>query len=109
MLAELLFDVKLNLLLFNLCFISVYIANKSISPGPGTYVQRSMCFDIEKPKFYIGNKINEPKPVVNVPGAGSYEPNHSFSKKNLPSYSMKIKLGSCMTSTKGFIPGPGNY
>ena len=44
-----------------------------------------------------------------MPGAGSYQPNDTYSKKNLPSYSMKIKLGSCMTSTKGFIPGPGNY
>lgn len=85
------------------------MAAKSISPGPGTYVHKSMCFDIEKPKFYIGNKLNELKPSVATPGAGTYEPNHTFSKKNLPSYSMKIKLGSCMNSTKGFIPGPGNY
>ena len=85
------------------------LGGKTVSPGPGTYVHRSMCFDIEKPKFYIGNKLNEPKPSVLTPGAGAYEPNDTFSKKNLPSYSMKIKLGSCMTSTKGFVPGPGNY
>lgn len=85
------------------------MVNKSVSPGPGTYVHRSMCFDIEKPKFYVGTKLNEPKPVVDVPGAGSYDPKDSYSKRNLPSYSMKIKLGSCMTSTKGFVPGPGNY
>lgn len=85
------------------------MAAKSVSPGPGTYVHKSVCFDIEKPKFYIGSKLNEPKPAVVVPGAGTYEPNDTFSKKSLPSYSMKIKLGSCMTSTKGFVPGPGNY
>ena len=39
------------------------MAAKSVSPGPGTYVHKSVCFDIEKPKFYIGSKLNEPKPA----------------------------------------------
>ena len=85
------------------------MAAKSVSPGPGTYVHKSMCFDIEKPKFYVGTKLNDPKPSVVVPGAGQYQPNDTFCKKNLPSYSMKIKLGSSLASKNGFVPGPGNY
>jgi len=44
-----------------------------------------------------------------VPGAGSYDPKTDYTKKNLPSYSMKIKLGSSLASSTGFVPGPGNY
>ena len=40
------------------------LGGKSVSPGPGTYIHKSMCFDIEKPKFYVGTKLNDPKPVV---------------------------------------------
>lgn len=49
------------------------------------------------------------KPAVTTPGAGTYEPSHTFAKRNLPSYSMKMKLGSSLTSSNGFVPGPGNY
>ena len=30
------------------------LGHRSVSPRPGTYVFKSMCFDVEKPKFYIG-------------------------------------------------------
>ena len=30
----------------------------SFSPGPVSYVHKSMCFDIEKPKFHVGEKGN---------------------------------------------------
>lgn len=56
----------------------------TFSPGPGTYVHKSVCFDIEKPKFHVGQKLNELKPSVKTPGAGTYDPSHTFSKKNLP-------------------------
>ena len=46
---------------------------------------------------------------MKTPGAGAYDPTHAFSKKNLPSYSMKMKLGSSLASSNGFVPGPGNY
>ena len=80
-----------------------------MSPGPGSYVHKSVCFDVEKPKFHVGTKLADLKPSVMTPGAGSYDPTHHFSKKNLPSYSMKMKLGSSLTSSNGFVPGPGNY
>jgi len=79
------------------------------TPGPGTYKNKSVCFETEKPRFHVGERWKDPKPVVNVPGAGSYDPLDAFSKKNLPSYSMKIKLGSSLASSTGFVPGPGNY
>ena len=80
-----------------------------MSPGPGTYVHKSVCFDVEKPKFHVGQKLEELKPAVKTPGAGTYDPVHNFSKRNLPSYSMKMKLGSSLASSTGFVPGPGNY
>ena len=85
------------------------IAKNILSPGPGTYNKKSVCFDTEKPRFHVGERWKDPKPAVTTPGAGTYDPNPEFSKKGLPSYSMKIKLGSCLNSSTGFVPGPGNY
>ena len=79
------------------------------TPGPGTYKNKSVCFDIEKPRFHVGEKWKDPKPAVLTPGAGTYDPSDSFSKKNLPSYSMKIKLGSSLANKNSYVPGPGNY
>lgn len=45
----------------------------SMSPGPGAYVTKSMCFDYQNPKFYLGNKIAYEKGNKN-PGAGTYNP-----------------------------------
>ena len=44
-----------------------------------------------------------------VPGAGTYDPKTEYTKKGLPSYSMKMKLGSSLASTTTYVPGPGNY
>ena len=85
------------------------LARKTVSPGPGTYTHRSVCFESEKPRFHVGVKLAPLKPAVNPPGAGAYEPSFSFSTRNLPSYSMKMKLGSSLTSSNGFVPGPGTY
>jgi len=32
------------------------IASKSLSPGPGAYKTRVIAFDIEKPRFHVGEK-----------------------------------------------------
>ena len=56
----------------------------------------------------MGEKLKAPRETTVVPGAGTYEPSPEKTKKQLPSYSMKIKLGSSLENkSKG--PGPGNY
>ena len=52
------------------------INKKSISPGPGAYVFKSKAFEIEKPRFFMGEKIAGLKETTVVPGAGSYDPNY---------------------------------
>ena len=47
---------------------------KSISPGPGAYNSKSMAFEMEKPRFFMGNRINPLKPSTSIPGAGTYNP-----------------------------------
>ena len=46
--------------------------------------------------------------LENVPGAGTYNPAPEKTKKSLPSYSMKQKLGSSLGGGS-ISPGPGNY
>lgn len=65
------------------------VASGSLSPGPGAYQTKTKAFDIEKPRFFMGEKIKDLKPNTTVPGAGQYDPNGSAIKKQLPSYSMK--------------------
>jgi hypothetical protein len=57
----------------------------------------------------MGEKVRDLKPTTLVPGSGEYDPKHQTIKKQLPSYSMKQKLGSSLASSTGFVPGPGNY
>ena len=57
------------------------IAKGSISPGPGAYQTKSKAFDIEKPRFFMGEKIEKLRPNTNVPGCGSYDPKIEFIKK----------------------------
>ena len=58
------------------------VANaKSISPGPGAYATRSMAFEIDKPRFFMGTKLNALKGNTNVPGAGAYDPKPEITKK----------------------------
>ena len=33
------------------------LTSKSLSPGPGAYQTKAVAFDIEKPKFFMGEKI----------------------------------------------------
>tara|TARA_B100000780_G_scaffold181157_1_gene127083 strand:- start:373 stop:639 length:267 start_codon:yes stop_codon:yes gene_type:complete len=44
------------------------LMSKSLSPGPGAYATKSKAFDIEKPKFFMGEKIKDLKVTTNVPG-----------------------------------------
>jgi hypothetical protein len=56
----------------------------------------------------LGEKLKPLKETTHVPGAGSYDPSPEKTKKSLPSYSMKQKLGSSLL-TNNKNPGPGNY
>ena len=49
------------------------------------------------------------KDVTNTPGVGSYNPSPEKTKKTLPSYSMKAKLGSSLVDEKNTVPGAGTY
>lgn len=40
----------------------------------------------------MGQKLKDAKEVTTVPGAGTYDPEPEKTKKNLPAYSMKMKL-----------------
>ena len=82
--------------------------SKSLSPGPGAYTTKSMSFDIEKPRFFMGEKIKPLKGTTNVPGPQQYDPKHGTVKRQLPSFSMKAKLGSSFT-TGTIGPGPSGY
>lgn len=78
------------------------------SPGPGGYNIESVAFST-KPRFYVGEKLKSPKDVTNTPGVGSYEPTPEKTKKSLPSYSMKAKLGSVLVDERNQSPGAGTY
>mgnify|MGYP006148628653 FL=1 len=84
------------------------MASKSISPGPGNYQIKPIAFDSDKPKFFMGEKLKAPRETTVVPGAGTYDPSPEKTKKQLPQYSMKMKLGSSLEN-KNKGPGPGNY
>ena len=80
----------------------------TLSPGPGAYRQKSIAFDHQKPKFYMGERI-ERKSCTNVPPSWQYDPKVSTIAKSNPSFSMKMKLGSSMVSRTAHVPGPGRY
>lgn len=80
------------------------------SPGPGNYEIEPIAFEHKKPRFHVGQKIADRKPTTAVPGAGSYDPSPEKTKKQLPSYSMKLKLESCLTNKNAnAVPGAGSY
>ena len=37
------------------------LMSKSLSPGPGAYTTKSAAFNIEKPRFFMGEKIKDLK------------------------------------------------
>ena len=69
---------------------------QTFSPGPGAYSHKPIAFEIEKPRFFMGEKIKDLKANTTVPGAGQYDPKASALQKTMPSFSMKIKLGSSL-------------
>ena len=50
------------------------MGQKMFSPGPGAYSHKPIAFEIEKPRFFMGEKIQAMKETTKVPGAGSYDP-----------------------------------
>ena len=74
-------------------------------PGPGNYDIKKGAMG--KRGVLMGEKLRALS-GMNVPGAGSYEPNHSPSHKMNPKFSMGIKLRDQFSSTLK-TPGPGTY
>ena len=42
---------------------------------------RSVAFDFEKPRFFMGEKIEKLKETTKVPGPGIYDPKPEATKK----------------------------
>jgi len=78
--------------------------SKSI-PGPGNYTILKGA--LGKRGVLMGEKLKSLS-NLNVPGAGSYQPDHSPTKQQNPRFSMGIKLKSELSS-KLKVPGPGSY
>ena len=75
-------------------------------PAPGNYEITSKAFN-PKGNFYMGIKTGEQSKMV-VPGAGTYNPEPTATKKKGPNYSMGMKLKSDLTRSVE-VPGPGSY
>jgi hypothetical protein len=63
-------------------------AYNTLAPGPGNYKIDSMAFD-QKYKFHMGQKLEDGKDKMRVPGAGTYDPDYKSVTKAMPKYSMK--------------------
>lgn len=89
-----------------------YDARKAkLVPGAGTYNPPNMAFNIEKPKFHMGQRLDHDdtrKFIESVPGPGTHSPVATPIKSKAPVYSMGVKLGSTIVK-KNFVPGPGQY
>lgn len=81
-------------------------AGSNLSPGPGNYELGSSAFS-NKFKFHMGQKLDDGKDKMNVPGAGQYDPDYKAVTKNLPKYSMKARFNTL--TDKMNVPGPGQY
>ncbi|EGR29408.1 hypothetical protein IMG5_156010, partial [Ichthyophthirius multifiliis] len=79
-------------------------SNVNNSPGPGSY-QIKPKFTNEGEKYSFAGKPNENKFDIK-PGPGAYQPNYSFSMKQLPQYSISKRY---ISSARGRTPGPGQY
>lgn len=89
-----------------------YDARKAkLVPGAGTYNPPGMAFNIEKPRFHMGQKLvfdDTKKYIHSIPGPGTHSPTVEPTKKKLPVYSMGAKLQSSLVKP-GNVPGPGSY
>lgn len=57
------------------------VDEKKGSPGPGNYQIGSLDFEKEKGRFYVGQRLKDPKATTTVPGAGAYNPSPENTKK----------------------------
>jgi hypothetical protein len=76
----------------------------NLSPGPGNYELGSSAFS-NKFKFHMGQKLDDNKDKMQVPGAGQYDPDYKAVTKSLPKYSMKARFNTL--TDKMNVPGPG--
>lgn len=80
-------------------------------PGAGQYETKSAAFNIEKPKFHMGVRLDHDdtkKFIHSVPGPGTHSPTGVVGKSRAPVYSMGGKLKSSLTRNE-YVPGPGQY
>ena len=77
--------------------------SKSI-PAPGHYTISKGAFG--KKGILMGEKLKSLS-NLNTPGAGTYEPDVSPTKKQLPRFSMGAKLKPELSKLN--VPGPGSY
>ena len=61
----------------------------------------------DRPRFYVGQRLSPGKDTDKVPGAGTYNPDHTKVLKNLPSYTLKARHSPLKDVVN--VPGPGNY
>ena len=79
-----------------------------LTPGPGTYTKKSPCFDYERPRFAIGNKLQKLTSNTNVPHSWAYSPRLDSSRTQAPAISMKFRFANSENKPKD-TPGPGAY
>lgn len=76
-------------------------------PGPGNYDLKSAAFQTDKPRFHIGQKLNDLS-KMETPAPSAYSPEAKPTQKKEPSFSMGIKLKNEIAK-KDNVPGPGQY
>ena len=81
--------------------------NQKLAPGPGAYDQKPQAFG--QTKFAYGLRLKESASMTNVPGSGSYDPQHKSILKSLPAFSMAAKFEGKGKGSETRLPGPGAY
>ena len=81
-----------------------------LTPGPGTYDSGSKCFDYQRPRFFLGQKLSYSPmtPSTKVPHSWNYNPRLDSVKHTAPTITMKSRLSQDKVSSRE-NPGPGNY
>ena len=57
------------------------VGKETMSPGPGAYMTRSSAFEFERPRFFMGERIDKLKETTKVPGPDIYDPKPAAIKK----------------------------
>jgi hypothetical protein len=81
--------------------------NSKLVPAPGNYNIKSQAFD-KANRFHMGIKLQDQK-KLEVPGAGTYQPTDTVTKKTAAKFSMGIKLKGSLSQNMQNVPGPGQY